>query len=125
MADRLLQLARHYTALPEQERGHWDDGLHGLDIGDELLHLRMCLAVAQVPPDAAQRAYFQQLENVLAQGPGAGRGQRLDAASEAFIAALQQRPDSDPLRLAVGAVLQLRHSWAKWCRRQEELHGVA
>ncbi|MCW2270134.1 p-hydroxybenzoic acid efflux pump subunit AaeB [compost metagenome] len=125
MADRLLQLARHYTALPEQDRSRWDDGVHGLDIGDELLHLRHCLAVAQAPLAAAEREYLQQLEAVLARGPAPGRGQRLDAASEQFIKALQRQPPSDPLRLAVGAVLQLQRSWGKWCRRQEEIHGFA
>ncbi|PWB32820.1 fusaric acid resistance protein [Pseudomonas sp. SDI] len=125
MADRLLQLARHYAALPEQDRGSWDDGLHGLDIGDELLHLRMCLAVAQAPLGRAEHAYLRALERVLAEGPGAGRGQRLDAASAAFIAALEQQPRSDPLRLAVGAVLQLQKSWGRWCQRQEEIHGLA
>lgn len=125
MADRLLQLARHYTALPEQDRSRWDDGVHGLDIGDELLHLRHCLAVSQAPVTAAEREYLQQLETVLARGPAPGRGQRLDAASEAFIKALQSQPASDPLRLAVGAVLQLQRSWGKWCRRQEEIHGFA
>lgn len=125
MADRLLQLARHYTALPEHERGRWDDGLHGLDMGDELLHLRMCLAIAQAPVEPAQRDYLQQLQDVLARGPGAGRGQRLDAASETFIAALREQPASDALRLAVGAVLQLQKSWGRWCRRLEDLHGLA
>ncbi|MFK0089285.1 FUSC family protein [Pseudomonas sp. NPDC090755] len=125
MADRLLQLARHYTALPEQERGRWDDGVHGLDIGDELLHLRLCLAAAQTRVVTAEREYLQQLETVLARGPAPGREQRLDSASEAFIEALQQQPPSDALRLAVGAVLQLQRSWGKWCRRLEDIHGVA
>ncbi|MEE1868173.1 FUSC family protein [Pseudomonas auratipiscis] len=125
MADRLLQLARHYSALPEYERARWDDGVHGLDIGDELLHLRHCLAVAQLPLVTAEREYMQQLENVLARGPAPGRGKRLDAASAAFIEALRTQPASDPLRLAVGAVLQLQRSWSKWCRRQEEIHGLA
>ncbi|WP_166358846.1 FUSC family protein [Pseudomonas akapageensis] len=125
MADRLLQLARNYSALPEAERSHWDDGLHGLDIGDELLHLRLCLAVAQVPLQTPQRDYFQQLETVLAQGPSGNRADRLEAPSEAFIKSLQAQPTSDALRLAQGAVLQLQHSWRAWCRRQEELHGVA
>jgi uncharacterized membrane protein YccC len=49
MADRLMQLARHASELPQTERQRWDEGLHGLDIGDELVHLRMCLAVAQAP----------------------------------------------------------------------------
>jgi len=125
MADRLMQLARHASELPEAQRKRWDDGLHGLDIGDELVHLRMCLAVAQAPLGAAEREYLQQLEAVLAKGPAAGRGQRLDAASEQFIAALQGQPVSDPLRLAEGAVLQLQKSWRKWCRWQEEAHGLA
>ncbi len=125
MADRMLQLARHYTALPEQERGRWDDGLHGLDMGDELLHLRMCLAVARAPVEPAQREYLRQLETVLAQGPGPGRGQRLDEPSVDFIAALQAQPASDALRLAVGAVLQLQKSWGRWCRRLEDIHGLA
>ncbi|WP_095154954.1 FUSC family protein [Pseudomonas sp. Irchel 3E13] len=125
MADRLLQLARHFAALPEQERGRWDDGLHGLDMGDELLHLRMCLAVARAPVEPAQREYLQQLEAVLAQGPGPGREHRLDGPSANFIAALQDQPSSDALRLAVGAVLQLQKSWGRWCRRLEEIHGLA
>ncbi|MGW7772519.1 FUSC family protein [Pseudomonas machongensis] len=125
MADRLMQLARHASELPEAERKRWDDGLHGLDIGDELVHLRMCLAVAQVPLAGAERRYLQQLEAVLASGPAPGRGQRLDAASEQFIEALRRQPSSDPLRLAIGAVLQLQKSWGKWCRWQEEVHGVA
>lgn len=125
MADRLMQLARHASELPEAERKRWDDGLHGLDIGDELVHLRMCLAVAQVPLAGAERQYLQQLEAVLASGPAPGRGQRLDAASEQFIEALRRQPSSDPLRLAIGAVLQLQKSWGKWCRWQEEVHGVA
>ena len=125
MADRLLQLARHFAALPEHERERWDDGLHGLDMGDELLHLRMCLAVARAPLESAQREYLQQLEAVLAQGPGPGRGQRLDGPTSTFISALQAQPASDALRLAVGAVLQLQKSWGRWCRRLEDLHGLA
>ncbi|MCV9920945.1 FUSC family protein [Pseudomonas sp. BT-42-2] len=125
MADRLMQLARHASELPEAQRKRWDDGLHGLDIGDELVHLRMCLAVAQAPLEAAQRQYLQQVEAVLSKGPAPGRGQRLDAASEQFIAALRRQPPSDPLRLAEGAVLQLQKSWGKWCRWQEEMHGLA
>ena len=125
MADRLLQLARHYAALTESQRSRWDDGVHGLDIGDELLHLRHCLAAARAPLAGAEREYLQQLQTVLARGPAPGRGQRLDTASAAFIDALQRQPPSDALRLAVGAVLQLQRSWGKWCRRQEEIHGLA
>ncbi len=125
MADRLMQLARHASELPEVERKRWDDGLLGLDIGDELVHLRMCLAVAQAPLAGAERQYLQQLEAVLASGPAPGRGQRLDAPSEVFIEALRGQPSSDPLRLAIGAVAQLQKSWHQWCRWQEEIHGLA
>jgi uncharacterized membrane protein YccC len=124
MADRLMQLARHASELPPAARQRWDDGLHGLDIGDELVHLRMCLAVAQAPLGNAERRYLQALEAVLASGPAPGRGQQLDAASEQFIEALREQSPNDPLRLAIGAVLQLRNSWGKWCRWQEETHGV-
>lgn len=125
MADRLMQLARHASELPESERKRWDAGLHGLDIGDELLHLRMCLALANVPMAGAERHYLQQLEAALASGPAVGQGQRLDVASAQFIEALRRQPASDPLRLAEGAVLQLQNSWSKWCRWQEDMHGAA
>lgn len=125
MADRLLQLARHYPELPEQARSRWDDGLLGLDIGDELMHLRLSLAVAQVPADASQRRYLEHLEKVLQQGPGAGRGEALAESSAAFLRSLEQHPPSDALKLARGAVVQLQRSWRAWCRQQEENHGAA
>ena len=78
MADRLLQLARHYPELPEPARSRWDDGLLGLDIGDELLHLRLSMAVAQTPVSAAQRRYLDQLEKVLEQGPAGSRADALE-----------------------------------------------
>jgi uncharacterized membrane protein YccC len=125
MADRLLQLARHYPELPEQTRSRWDDGLLGLDIGDELLHLRLSLAVAQVPISTQQRTYLQQLEQVLEQGPAGSRADALAAPSAALLQTLQALPPSDALKLAQGAVLQLQNSWRNWCRQQEESHGAA
>lgn len=125
MADRLLQLARHYPELPEPARSRWDDGLLGLDIGDELLHLRMSLAVAQVPVSAPQQRYLEHLENVLKQGPGSGRGEALAEASETFVQTLYALPPSDAVKLAQGAVLQLQNSWRAWCRQQEANHGLA
>lgn len=125
MADRLLQLARHYPELPEPARSRWDDGLLGLDIGDELLHLRMSLAVAQVPVSAQQQRYLERLESVLKQGPGSGRGEALAEASETFVQTLYTLPPSDAVKLAQGAVLQLQNSWRAWCRQQEANHGLA
>jgi uncharacterized membrane protein YccC len=125
MADRLLQLARHYPELPEPARSRWDDGLLGLDIGDELMHLRLSLAVAQVPVGAAQRAYFEHLQRTLEQGPAGSRQDALEQPSVALLEALGQQPPSDALKLAQGAVVQLQSSWRSWCRQQEESHGAA
>ncbi|APC22025.1 hypothetical protein BME99_24025 [Pseudomonas protegens] len=100
MADRLLQLARHYPELPEPARSRWDDGLLGLDIGDELMHLRLSLAVAQVPVGAAQRAYFEHLQRTLEQGPAGSRQDALEQPSVALLEALGQQPPSDALKLA-------------------------
>ncbi|MHC8365670.1 FUSC family protein [Pseudomonas sp. ZT5P21] len=125
MADRLLQLARHYPELPEPARSRWDDGLLGLDIGDELLHLRLSLAVAQAPVSAAQRRYLEELEKVLEQGPNGRCANALEQPSEAFLKTLYALPPSDAVKLAQGAVLQLQHSWRAWCRQQEQNHGLA
>jgi uncharacterized membrane protein YccC len=125
MADRLLQLARHYPELPEPARSRWDDGLLGLDIGDELLHLRLSLAVAQAPVSAQQQRYLDDLENVLRQGPAGSRAEALAEPSEALLKTLYALPPSDAVKLAQGAVLQLQNSWRAWCRQQEEVHGLA
>ncbi|MGH8387802.1 MAG: FUSC family protein [Pseudomonas sp.] len=125
MADRLLQLARHYPELPEPARSRWDDGLLGLDIGDELLHLRLSLAVAQLPVIAPQQRYLEQLEKILQQGPAGNRAQALAEPSEALLQALYALPPNDAVKLAQGAVLQLQSSWRAWCRQQEESHGLA
>ncbi|MCJ8204929.1 FUSC family protein [Pseudomonas sp. RGM2987] len=130
MADRLLQLARHYPELPVPARSRWDDGLLGLDIGDELLHLRLSLAVAQVAGNRAQRRYFEALEQVLERGPAGDQADALSSASDQFLEVLSAQPASDALKLAQGAVVQLQNSWRAWCRqhepeRQEHSHGLA
>ncbi|MDR8365526.1 FUSC family protein [Pseudomonas sp. JL3] len=125
MADRLLQLARHYPELPEPARSRWDDGLLGLDIGDELLHLRLSLAVAQAPVKEPQRRYLEQLEKVLEQGPAGSRAEALAQPSEELLKALYALPPSDAVKLAQGAVLQLQSSWRAWCHQQEQSHGLA
>ncbi|WP_422777250.1 FUSC family protein [Pseudomonas mediterranea] len=130
MADRLLQLARHYPELPVPSRSRWDDGLLGLDIGDELLHLRLSLAVAQVSDSRAQRRYFEALEQVLERGPSGEQADALAPASAEFLKVLSTEPPGDALKLAQGAVVQLQNSWRAWCRqhepeRREHSHGLA
>ncbi len=82
MADRLLQLARHYPQLPQGGRSRWDDGIDGLDLGDQLLHLRACLAAAQSAPRQAEQRFFAQVQDLLRQGPAAGGGEQLQAPVE-------------------------------------------
>lgn len=130
MADRLLQLARHYPELPVPSRSRWDDGLLGLDIGDELLHLRLSLAVARVSDSRAQRRYFEALEQVLERGPSGEQADALAPASAEFLKVLSTEPPGDALKLAQGAVVQLQNSWRAWCRqhepeRREHSHGLA
>ena len=125
MADRLLQLARHYPELPEPARSRWDDGLLGLDIGDELLHLRLSLAVAQLPVGTPQQHYLEQLEKVLQQGPAGNRAEALAESSETLLQSLYALPPDDAVKLAQGAVLQLQNSWRAWCRQQEDVDGLA
>lgn len=125
MADRLLQLARHYPQLPQGGRSRWDDGIDGLDLGDELLHLRACLAAAQSAPRQAEQRFFAQVQDLLRQGPVAGGGEQLQALVEALVRALRDQPAAIELRLAEAALLQLTHSWRHWCDRQGDPHGIA
>nr|WP_271408573.1 FUSC family protein [Pseudomonas sp. Q1-7] len=125
MADRLLQLARLYPVLPEQSRSRWDDGIASLDLGDELLHLRRCLAAADKPLGASEARFLRQLQRVLLQGPAPGRGQALDEPVGEMLATLQGAGRSIDRRLARAALLQLQQSWRQWCEQQEASHGLA
>ncbi|WP_252273833.1 FUSC family protein [Pseudomonas subflava] len=125
MADRLLQLARFYPQLPEGGRSRWDDGIDSLDLGDELLHLRACLAAAPSAPRQAERRFFEEAGAVLRQGPAPTRGEALEAPAQAFARALRDQPPAVELSLAEAALLQLTHSWRHWCARQGENHGAA
>lgn len=125
MADRLLQLARFYPVLPEPSRSRWDDGIACLDLGDELLHLRRCLAAADRPLGASEARFLRQLERVLLQGPAPGRALALDNAVDELLAALQGAGRSIDRRLARAALLQLQQSWRQWCEQQEASHGPA
>ncbi|MFZ6046882.1 FUSC family protein [Pseudomonas sp. CR3202] len=125
MADRLLQLARLYPVLPEQTRSRWDDGVASLDLGDELLHLRRCLAAADKPLGASEQRFLRQLERILLQGPAPGRAQALDEPAGELLSALRAAGRSIDRRLAQAALLQLQQSWWQWCEQQEASHGLA
>lgn len=125
MADRLLQLARHYPQLAQSGRSRWDEGIDSLDLGDELLHLRACLAAAGHAPDQAGQRFFTELGLLLRRGPAARHGRALDEPARALAQALRAHPASLELRLAEAALQQLIHSWRHWCERQGEPDGIA
>ncbi|QEY64327.1 FUSC family protein [Metapseudomonas lalkuanensis] len=125
MADRLLQLARLYPVLPEQSRSRWDDGIASLDLGDELLHLRRCLAAADRSLGVSEDRFLRNLERVLMQGPAPGRAQALDEPVGDLLEALRGAGRSIDRRLAQAALLQLQQSWRQWCEQQEASHGLA
>ncbi|MGL4316624.1 MAG: FUSC family protein [Pseudomonas sp.] len=125
IADRLLQLARHYPVLPSETRSRWDDGVACLDLGDELLHLRACLAAAQVTLGEAEQGFWRQLQQVLRAGPQLAQRDSLEQPAEQLRQALQALPASAELRLAEAALLQLQGSWRQWCERQGEAYGFA
>ncbi|WP_337058094.1 FUSC family protein [Pseudomonas sp. USHLN015] len=125
MADRLLQLARHYPALPSQSRNRWDDGITSLDIGDELLHLRRCLAAGERSVEACEARFLRSIEPLLERGPAVSLAGAMDEPSEQLIRALREAGTSIDRRLAQAALLQLRQSWRQWCEQQEASHGLA
>lgn len=125
MADRLLQLARHYPARPDQARSRWDDGVAGLDLGDELLHLRACLANADGELQRAQQRFLRELDEVLERGPAAAREQALDEPVAELLQALRASSQSVDRRLAQAALLQLQTGWRHWCHLRGETHGLA
>ena len=123
MADRLLVLAR-YSNQAGNARQRWEDGLSSLDLGDELLHLRACLAAAPSTPRLAELAFFECLRLVFAEAPAPERVHELDAPAQALGEALRHAAPSIELRLAAAALTQLTHSWRQWCRQQEVPHGA-
>jgi uncharacterized membrane protein YccC len=125
MADRLLQLARHYPLLPSQTRNRWDDGVASLDLGDELLHLRACLAAGDSSLGQAEADFLARLRQQLLLGPAAERESALDEAANQLLQALRAAPSSIDRRLAEAALLQLQDGWRRWCGLQEGTDGLA
>ncbi|MGG2397730.1 FUSC family protein [Pseudomonas sp. SH1-B] len=125
MADRLLQLARHYPARPDRTRSRWDDGIAGLDLGDELLHLRGCLAHVDADLSQPQERFLQHLDQVLEHGPAPECQDALDAPAAELRLALSTLAPSIERRLADAALAQLQSGWRRWCQLRGETHGLA
>lgn len=125
MADRLIQLARHYPARPDRTRNRWDDGVAGLDLGDELLHLRKCLANADEALQQAQQRFLRHLEEALARGPAPAHERLLDEPVAELLKVLRSCSQSVDRRLAQAALLQLHNGWRHWCDLKGEAHGFA
>ncbi len=125
MADRLVQLARHYPSLPSQTRSRWDDGIAGLDLGDELLHLRACLAAMDKPLGAVEQRFLQAVRKVFLVGPSLDRQDALDPPVNELLDALDQAPPGVERRLAQVALAHLRNSWRQWCQQQAGLGAGA
>ncbi|MDY0834957.1 FUSC family protein [Pseudomonas sp. SED1] len=120
MADRLIRLSRYSETLPADRRAHWDNGLLGLDLGDEMLELRACLAGSRGGLAIERDRYLRALEAALEEGgPSMANESLMDAASVAMLEALEQPSvlTEQDREMARAAVLQLRFTWRKWCRR--------
>lgn len=124
MADRLLQYSRLAKDPVVAKRLHLEGDMQGLDIGDELIHLRKCLAMSMVSMGGADRLFLNKVADVLGDPPASERSRALDSATETFLQALDHYRENSNLRLARGAVLQLQHSWHRWCGSQEDPNGL-
>jgi hypothetical protein len=124
MADRLLQSAQLRKDPLKADRFHLNGDMHGLDIGDELIHLRKCLAMSKVSMGGPDRLFLNAVAGLLEQPPRSKRAGALDSATDLFLQALDRYPGSNELRLARGAALQIRHSWQRWCESQEDVNGL-
>ncbi|MBK5438964.1 FUSC family protein [Pseudomonas sp. TH32] len=120
MADRLIRLSRYSETLPADRRAHWDNGLLGLDLGDELLELRACLAGSRGALASERDRYLRALEAALEEGgPSVTNESLLDAPGAVLLEVLEQPSGlaEQDREMARAAVLQLQFTWRRWCRR--------
>jgi uncharacterized membrane protein YccC len=120
MADRLIRLSRYSETLPADRRAHWDNGLLGLDLGDELLELRACLAGSRGALASERDRYLRALEAALEEGgPSVTNESLLDVPGALLLEVLEQPSGlaEQDREMARAAVLQLQFTWRRWCRR--------
>nr|WP_249674864.1 FUSC family protein [Pseudomonas sp. PIA16] len=118
MADRLMRLARYRLQHPDEPDLHWQNGLNGLDLGGELLHLRGCLVEAAPALAGERERYLRDLARLLKQGaPAPGQEALLDAPSERLLKVLDADTQLTARRqeLARAAALQVQSIWQGWC----------
>ncbi|MBP8884535.1 MAG: fusaric acid resistance protein, partial [Pseudomonas sp.] len=97
----------------------------GLDLGDELLHLRKCLANADAGLARSQRRFLVRLDDALERGPAPGGEDDLNAAVVELQEALRACTPSIDKRLAEAALLQLQNGWRHWCQLRGGANGLA
>ncbi|WP_160107354.1 FUSC family protein [Pseudomonas izuensis] len=118
MADRLMRLAQLRTQQPDEPNPHWHNGLYGLDLGGELLHLRGCLTEASGPSARERDRYLHDVAHLLKQAPPTpDQVTRLDEPSVQLLKVLDAdtRMTTRRQELARVAVLQLQFLWRRWC----------
>ncbi|WP_409303386.1 FUSC family protein [Pseudomonas sp. KCJK8993] len=123
MADRLIRVSRYWQMQPEHRRDHWDNGLQGLDLGDELLQLRGCLDTTRGALAIERDRYLSHLALLLRNGgPTALRHDQLDAPTRSLLQALTTAPTlpETSREMARAALVQLQFTWRRWCRRQAQ-----
>ena len=118
MADRLMRLARYRAQHPDEPDLNWHNGLSGLDLGGELLHLRGCLVDASGPLARRRDRYLRSVARLLKQGaPTPEQEALLDEPSARLLKALDSDTQLTPRReeLARAAVVQVQSVWRGWC----------
>lgn len=128
MADRLILLARHKQLMSDNAEKRWNDALHVIDIGDELLNLRMSL-LGQKTLEQDLYRYLEKIADVFENSPNKRNTRRLNRASEKFKRIIKERNFDTNMLLAVSSIEQLQQVWANWYQeqmhRQEEQYGNA
>lgn len=128
MADRLILLARHREIMAANAEERWNDALHVMDIGDEILNLRSSLVGQKVlRTDLAD--YLEVLVKVFEKEPDSINTALLDEASEKLKSAIRKKDVDTNSLLALSSVKQLQQIWSAWSqeqsRQKEESYGAA
>ncbi|MBY5982815.1 FUSC family protein [Halomonas sp. DP5Y7-2] len=118
MADRLLSLARHDDALPEQRRYLLSLGLVGLDLGYASLHLRRRLGEQATPIRQALDRFAAALADDYGASARGEPPEHMRATGEQLLEALEQH-GNDPVeqRLTAGLIERLTMSLERQAER--------